>query len=82
MSAEMRKREPTLGDLNSLAREYGLEMELRISAKRRATRVSEFALTHSGRDVWAAPITVLKDDMDRIAVLAYDWLLEQTTNGG
>ena len=65
----------TLHDVDQMARQAGLHMELRIDYKNLRSRICEFALVAGETDHWAHPIENVTSDMPNVTRLAGEWLL-------
>jgi len=73
----------TLHDVDAMAKQAGLHMELRIDYKNLRSRICEFALCADDNTkaygcpltVWAHPIENLTSDMPNVTRLAREWLL-------
>ena len=71
-----------MNEVDLLAREQGLHMELRMGYKNTRSRICEFALATGDKKtygcsltVWAHPIENLTSDLPRVTRLAGEWLL-------
>ena len=64
-----------MNEVDLLAREQGLHMELRMGYKNTRSRINEFALVARDIDHWAHPIENVTSDMPRVTRLAGEWLL-------
>ena len=64
----------TLHDVDAMAKQAGLHMELRMDYKNTRSRICEFALVGPGV-VWAHPIENVTSDMPKVTRLAGEWLL-------
>ena len=65
----------TLHDVDAMAKQAGLHMELRMGYKDTRSRINEFALVARDIDHWAHPIENVTSDMPRVTRLAGEWLL-------
>jgi len=65
----------TLHDVDAMAKQAGLHMELRMGYKDTRLRINEFALVARDIDHWAHPIENVTSDMPRVTRLAGEWLL-------
>ena len=72
----------TLHDVDAMAKQAGLHMELRMDYKNTRSRICEFALATGDKKtygcsltVWAHPIENVTSDMPKVTRLAGEWLL-------